>query len=120
MRTLNPILAGLALVLTLGTACGKSDSDKRHLTRSLTEAPATQATVSPIPNAAAPAEAAKEVPKVDLELETVGNTMTFNKTALTVPAGAEVHMTFKNNATATTLPHNFVLVKPGTEAAVAA
>ena len=46
--------------------------------------------------------------------------MAFDKTKLTVPAGAEVHLTMKNNATMATLPHNWVLVKPGTEAAVAA
>jgi len=46
--------------------------------------------------------------------------MIYDKTALTVPAGAEVHLVLKNNATMTTLPHNWALVKPGTEASVAA
>jgi azurin len=46
--------------------------------------------------------------------------MAFNKTALSVPTGAEVHLTFKNNSTMSTLPHNWALVKPGTEASVAA
>jgi azurin len=46
--------------------------------------------------------------------------MAFDKTKLSVPAGAEVHLALKNNATMATLPHNWVLVKPGTEASVAA
>ncbi len=116
MRTLNLALL-VTLALASSAACGKSD--KPHLTRTLTAATATDPAVVPIP-AAVPTETAKPVPKVELQLETVANTMTFSKTELTVPAGAEVHMTFKNNATATTLPHNFVVVKPGTEAAVAA
>jgi azurin len=46
--------------------------------------------------------------------------MTFDKTKLSVPAGSRVHLTMKDNATMATLPHNWVLVKPGTEASVAA
>ena len=46
--------------------------------------------------------------------------MTFDKKELSVPAGAEVHLTFKNNATSSVLGHNWVLVSPGTEASVAA
>ena len=69
------------------------------------------------PSAAAPAAAAA---KVELELSAVGNTMAFDKTKLTVPAGAQVHLTLKNPATMATLPHNWVLVATGTQAAVAA
>jgi azurin len=46
--------------------------------------------------------------------------MTFDKPSMSVPAGAEVHLVFKNNATMGVLPHNWMLVKPGTEASVAA
>jgi azurin len=60
------------------------------------------------------------VQHVELKVASVANTMTFDVSKLSVPAGAEVHITFKNNATASTLPHNWVLVKPGTEASVAA
>jgi azurin len=116
MPSVSIVLVALSAVLA--TACNESGG-KPH--RSLTSAPAS---ITPsIPTAApaaSPSESAKPVQKVELELETVGNTMTYKQTALTVPAGAEVHMTFKNNATAATLPHNFVVVKPGTEAAVAA
>ena len=53
-------------------------------------------------------------------MSSVGNQMAFDKTTLTLPAGAEVHLTLKNTATVATLPHNWVLVKTGTEASVAA
>jgi azurin len=63
--------------------------------------------------------APKPVQHVELQVASVANSMTFDKTTLTVPTGAEVHLVLKNNATAMTLPHNWVLVKPGTEASVA-
>ena len=56
----------------------------------------------------------------ELTLASVGDTMAFDKTTLTVKAGQKVHLVFKNNATRPDMPHNWVLVKPGTEAAVAA
>ena len=86
-------------------------------------APAAAAAPTPAPQPApqpVATEAPKPAPKVDLQIESVGNTMTFSKTALSVPAGSEVHLTFKNNSTMSTLPHNWVLVKAGTEASVAA
>jgi len=46
--------------------------------------------------------------------------MAFDKTALTVPAGAQVHLTLKNNGVSAVMQHNWVLVNPGKEAAVAA
>jgi azurin len=63
---------------------------------------------------------AKAAPPVELQIASVANTMTFDKNKMSVPAGAEVHLVLKNNATMATLPHNWVLVKKGTEAAVAA
>jgi azurin len=46
--------------------------------------------------------------------------MAYDKTKLTVPTGAQVHLTLKNPATMATLPHNWILVATGTQAAVAA
>lgn len=104
-----------AAVLSASAGCGKEEQKA---------APMASATAAPTQSAPAPAapeaEAPKAVPKVELKLESVANTMTYNKTTLTVPAGAEVHLTLKNNSTMTTLPHNWVLVKTGTEASVAA
>ena len=111
-------LASIAALLVLATAaCGKGQED--HPTA--TPAPTTTATAAQ--TAAAPtAEPTPPKPAqhVELQIASVANTMAFDKTKLTVPAGAEVHLTIKNNATVATLPHNWVLVKPGTEASVAA
>ena len=57
---------------------------------------------------------------MEIEIGSVGNTMAFDKTKLTVPTGAEVHVTFKSNSTQDVLMHNWVLLMPGKEAAVAA
>ena len=82
-------------------------------------APAPAASGAPAP-AGSVGTTAPSGKKVEIELASVGNTMAFDKTALTVPAGAQVHLVFKNNAPPGPLDHNFVLVKVGTEAKVAA
>lgn len=113
----TPVLAFALLV----AACGKSDA---HAMPSDHPTSTAVATVAPVASAVVPAPTATEPPKpaqhVELQLATVANTMAFDKTKLSVPAGAEVHLTIKNNATMATLPHNWVLVNPGTEASVAA
>lgn len=43
----------------------------------------------------------------------VGETMAYDKTELTVKSGAEITLNFKNNSS--TLQHNWVLTKPGTD-----
>jgi azurin len=43
----------------------------------------------------------------------VGETMAYDKSDLNVKSGADITLNFKNNST--TLQHNWVLVKPGTE-----
>lgn len=66
-----------------------------------------------------PATSVAATKPVDLELASVGNQMKFDKTRLTVKTGTVVHLTYHNNATLAVLPHNWVLVKPGTQARVA-
>ncbi len=113
-------LAALAAAaLTAGAGCSKGEEAK--------PTPAmTAPTPSPTPSAApkvepsATASAKPAAPKVELTIASVGNTMGYDKPTLTVPTGAEVHLVIKNNATMATLPHNWVLVKTGTEAKVAA
>ena len=109
----NHIALGLWFV-AMGCAQKPQTSTDDHPAKST--APAV-ASVTPA------AEAAPAVPeppvKVELEIGAVANTMTFDKTSLTVPAGAEVHLLLKD-AKPGVLMHNWVLVKPGTEAAVAA
>jgi azurin len=110
----SPHIALLALVLT--TACGKGKDDAHPVETTGTTTPAPTATVAPKPE---PTVAPKPVQHVELQIASVANSMTFDKAALTVPTGAEVHLVLKNNATVATMPHNWVLVKPGTEASVA-
>ena len=56
---------------------------------------------------------------MEIKLASVANEMKYDKTKLTVKAGETVHLEFHNNSTLDVLPHNWVLVKPGTEAKVA-
>ena len=50
---------------------------------------------------------------------TVGNTMAYDVTAFSVKAGQKVHLVLKNNGDSPAMTHNWVLVKAGTETAVA-
>jgi azurin len=75
---------------------------------------------APIPAAPAVSTPPKPAQHVELTIASVANTMTYDKTTLTAPSGAEVHLVFTNHSNMTTLPHNWALVKPGTEASVAA
>jgi len=57
---------------------------------------------------------------VELNISSVGNTMTYDTAALTVRSGQTVHLTLHNKASDATMSHNWVLVKPGTADSVAA
>lgn len=109
----------LVFAAATGVACNKAKAENKDNQGATTSAPAIAAPAPPKPEPTAELPA-KPAQHVELTISSVANTMTFDKTALTVPAGAEVHLVLKNNATMTTLPHNWVLVKPGTEASVAA
>jgi len=52
-------------------------------------------------------------------ISTVGNTMAYDVTTFTVKTGEKVHVILKNNGDNPAMQHNWVLVKPGAEAAVA-
>ncbi|MGA2449004.1 MAG: plastocyanin/azurin family copper-binding protein [Polyangiaceae bacterium] len=111
----------MAALMTAGlVACSKANAgDNGSPTMLQPTAPAVLPAPTPIAEPQ-PIVAPKAAIRVDLELATVANTMTYDKIAMTAPTGAEVHLTLKNNATMATLPHNWALVKPGTEASVAA
>jgi len=57
--------------------------------------------------------------RVTLEVGTDSRAMIFDRTELTVPAGATVTVVFRNNLRSTPMPHNWVLVRPGNEQDVA-
>ncbi len=80
-------------------------------------APVATPAPAPAPTAAAaPAPASGEVTK--LQLGVIPLQMKFDKPTLTVKAGASVELLFENKSDPQ--PHNFVLLKPGTMAAVGA
>jgi len=56
----------------------------------------------------------------ELSLASVGETMAYDQTSLTVKTGQKVHLTLTNHATSPAMKHNWVLVQPGKEADVAA
>jgi azurin len=106
------LLVGATLSLVGG--CGKNEDPQKSTP------PAPPAATSAAPAVAStPPAPVKPAEIVEIQITSVANTMAFDKTKLTVPAGSTVHLTLKNNATMATLPHNWVLVKPGTEASVA-
>lgn len=116
MRTI--VVLGCAAVLACAGCTEKNES--AHPAPSATpSSPPTPKVEAPVPSVTASAAAAP-VAKVELEIASVGNLMAFNKTKLSVPTGAQVHLTFKNSGTQDVMQHNWVLVRPGKEAAVAA
>jgi len=55
----------------------------------------------------------------ELQIGTVGDSMAYDTSSFTVKAGQTVHLVLTNHAHSQAMKHNWVLVKPGTEAAVA-
>jgi azurin len=55
----------------------------------------------------------------ELKIGSVGNTMAYDVTGLSVKTGEKVHLVLKNNGDTPAMVHNWILVKPGSEAAVA-
>jgi azurin len=56
---------------------------------------------------------------MEVTIQSVSSTMTYDK-AITVPTGVEIHLVLENRSALPAMAHNWVLVKPGTEASVAA
>ena len=56
----------------------------------------------------------------EFTIGTVGDTMAYDTTSMTAKTGQTVHVVLMNHATSAVMKHNWVLVKPGTEAKVAA
>ena len=99
-------------------------------------APAPQVTQTAAPTSPATAVADPSVPAappptpdptataaaddtVEIYLATVGENMAYNTKTLKVQTGKRVHLTLMNKGHSDLMPHNWVLVAPGTEAQVA-
>ncbi len=92
-------------------ACGKSTS----------HAPPPPVVTAPAPTVAAPAEPVKPaLPTLVVHISAVGNTMTFDLKEINAQAGQTVTVILVNHSTMSTMAHNWVLIKPGTAASVAA
>lgn len=85
MRTLSTILAVILLVATAG--CGGGEGDTADASSKAASEAVTEMTITP-----------------------VGNQMKFEQTEFTVPAGAEITLTFKNTASSPAMKHNVVLL----------
>jgi azurin len=110
-------------VVIFALACTSCQEDKKGSGGPVASALPSDSAASPsptVPPQTPPTASAKPAEHVEMQIGSVANTMAYDKTKLSVPTGAEVHLVLKNNATMTTLPHNWVLVKQGTEASVAA
>ena len=110
------LLIGCSQKETAGTS--QSSAPAPSPEKTATPAPTTKASAT-ASSAAAPSSGASAEAAVEIQLETVGETMAYDKTTLTVPTGKKIHLTLKNNGHNALMPHNWVLVHTGTEAAVA-
>jgi azurin len=124
LRTMMFVILAGSAVGSLG--CQKSAQAEGHPGEStkttLNNAPApplTPAKESAPASAQVPEAKPEERPIVELEIASVGDTMAFDKTKLTVANGSKVHLVLKNRGTLAVMTHNWVLVKKGTEARVA-
>lgn len=113
-KSIVAIMGLLALAFVPGCKTAKAEGRARG-TAEPASAPAAVAAETAKP--ATPA--AQEGPVTELQIGSVGNTMKFDKETLSVKTGARVHLSFHSNSTLAVMPHNWALVKPGTEAAVA-
>ena len=122
MYTIPRILLCSLLLAVPGCSNGKSGDKSPGIVKTAAAGTLSQNAKPEAPKAE-PMPVVPAVPaparKVELEIGAVASTMTFDKKELTVPAGSEVHLVLKDSKPGT-LMHNWVLVKPGTEAAVAA
>lgn len=117
MRTL--IIMALGTISLASAGCEKSNDTSSGAPPPSATATAVVPAATPPPPSAAPSAAPPAAKKVELEIASVGDTMFFDKKTLTVPTGAEVHLTLKNNGKLAVMQHNWVLVKKGSEAKVA-
>ena len=121
MRAEHIVKLGLVAALAVGCSKAKASEEEDDPPPLTTPQIAAAPTVAePVASAAATKAEPSKKPTAELRLNSVGNTMTFDKTTLTVEEGQTVHLVFHSNSTMATLPHCWALVKPGTEAKVAA
>jgi len=117
MRNTRIIVFAFAIAFA-GSACKDEAKGEEQQQPATQPSPTPKPAATPTPTPAV-ATAQPEKPTAELKIAAVANTMTYDTPTLTVSAGQKVHLVLTNNATIK-LPHNWVLVKPASEAAVAA
>ncbi len=121
MRTIVVLILSGAAMASVGCQNSAKADGKRN-----EPAPVSTAAINAAATAAAPipepppTQTAEPQKVVEIEIGSVGDTMAFDKTKLTVPTGSKVHLVLKNRGTLPVMTHNWALVKKGTEARVAA
>ena len=130
----GPRMIVLSVAIAMSVGCGKSESEQLKERNSATQTAMEQERLDKQradlevqqevdakkkAQLAAPdtggVDAAREV-----KIASVANTMTFDVTTMKAKAGEKIRIVLHNNSTDPLLPHNWALVRPGTEAAVAA
>jgi azurin len=106
---LNLVVLFAAAALGVASACTKKEAAPEAAPAA--QAPAAEAAPAPVD--------ANAKPDLEITLGTDGDQMAFDKKEFEAKAGSIVKVTFKNNAKAGGLQHNFMVVKPGTEMDVA-
>jgi azurin len=117
------VIAGLTLV---GAGCSKSEQPTEPVQAPPAAEPAQAPPAAPeaAPGGAAPGAAVNIPPDADqgtvqadgtilLNIESVGDTIAYNKKAFVVPAGKKITLHLKNNATTEAMKHNWILVNRG-------
>ena len=112
------IVVGLIALISGLVGCDKKPTGESSPQPSA-QPPPLPATTPPPPVASAPEKPVVK-PTAEFKIASVGNTMLYDVTTFTVSAGQPVHLVLTNHSTMMLLPHNWLLVKPGTEASVAA
>jgi azurin len=103
-------LLALALITSLtSAACKESQAEAKPSAESATPAPAAV----PPPPAPKP-EPEAEKPARLVEIASKGNLLEFDLRKLTVKEGERVRLVFHNKSTLEVMPHNWVLIRPGT------
>lgn len=117
--TLTRLAIGTALLLAFAPACNAKHASANPRPETTTVTPPAPVAARPPTPAAAPAAPAPGSDTVEIKISSVKDLMKFDTAQISVKTGAKVHILFHSNATMDVLPHNWVLVNPGTEAAVA-
>lgn len=77
------------------------------------ESPPEPPAEKPAPKAPDPAKPVESAPRV-VEIASKGNRLEFDVTKLTMKEGERVKLVLVNKATLDVMPHNWVLIRPGT------